>query len=341
MLFGALGRFALGQFEDAPSTAYLIATPGAYVITGRTAAFNTKITVTAGAYTINGSAAALATRMVASAGAYAVTGQAASFNTKLIPAAGVYAITGQSASFATRMPITAGGYAITGQSASFTTTWTNAAGSYALTGVAITFKIRMACAVGAYALIGSPAFYTQVINGAGGDGRRAGGDKKLYRGRLQIARRQILVTDDEGRTRRVDLLRHLKPPPPFAPAPDWVLPDVCDLPPPAEALPMAMPPALPAWRLPESLLALQDARDENELVELLTNSPDPLVEDIRRVLGVLAANACFSGIEPSSSPLVPAKAGTQGPNAKNWIPACAGMSGTWMSGQLDRLAENA
>jgi hypothetical protein len=66
-----------------------------------------------------------------------------------------------------------------------------------------------------------------------------------------------------------------------------VLPDVPDLPPPAEA--MALPVGLPAPRLPASLLALQDARDENELVELLTNSPDPLVEDIRQVLGVLAA----------------------------------------------------
>jgi hypothetical protein len=29
------------------------------------------------------------------------------------------------------------------------------------------------------------------------------------------------------------------------------------------------------------------------------------------------------------SPLVPAKAGTQGPKAKNWIPAYAGLSGIW------------
>jgi hypothetical protein len=46
----------------------------------------------------------------------------------------------------------------------------------------------------------------------------------------------------------------------------------------------------PAGRLPDSLIALQDARDENDLVELLTNNPDPLVEDVRRVLRVLAAS---------------------------------------------------
>ena len=289
MLFGALGRFALGQFDEAPSTAVLIATPGSYALTGQTAAFNSKITVTAGAYTISGSAALFADKMVASAGSYAITGQPAGFNPKLIVVAGSYTITGQTALLATRMPVTAGAYALTGQTAAFNPRETVSAGAYAITGTAITYKINFVCALGAYTITGSPVAFTQVINGAGGERRRAGGDRKLYRGRLEIARRQIIVTDDEGRTRRVDLLRHLKPPPPFAPAPDWVLPKVPDVPPPAaEALPIA--PMLPAWRLPASLLALEDARDENELVELLTNGPDPLAEDIRRVLGVLAAS---------------------------------------------------
>jgi hypothetical protein len=68
-----------------------------------------------------------------------------------------------------------------------------------------------------------------------------------------------------------------------------VLPDVPALLPPAvEFQPMSA--ALPARRLPESLTALQDARDENDLVELLTNSPDPLIEDLRQVLSLLHAS---------------------------------------------------
>jgi hypothetical protein len=271
------------------SSIFLSAAAGAYAITGQPVAFNASATITAGSYTINGSAALFATRMVASAGAYALAGQTATFNAAMAAPAGSYAVTGQAALFAERMPVAGGAYALTGQSATFTAAETNAAGAYAIAGNAITFKTNWVVAAGAYAITGSPAAFSQVINGAGGERRRAGGNKKLYRGRLEIARRKILVTDDEGRTRRVDLLRHLKPPPPFAPAPDWVLPDVYDLPPSAaEALPM--PPAQITRRLPESLLALQDARDENDLIELLTNSPDPLVENIRQVLGVLAAS---------------------------------------------------
>ena len=299
MLFGALGQFALGQFDEAPSAAVLIATPGAYAITGQAATFNARIIVTAGSYTINGSAAAFATRMVASAGSYAITGQAASFNPKLIAVAGAYAITGQSATFATRMPITAGAYTLSGQAATFNPKEIVAAGAYTVTGVAITFKMRMVCSPGAYTITGNAAPYFETIRGAGG------WTKKHYRGKLEIARRQIIITDDEGRTRRVDLLRHLKPPPPFAPAPDWVLPQVAGLPPAlAEAMPLVLPAELFAHdlvrkpvptfrdhaRLPDSLIALQDARDENDLVELLTNSPDPLVEDLRHVLSLLHAS---------------------------------------------------
>jgi roadblock/LC7 domain-containing protein len=220
--------------------------------------------------------------MPAVKGTYTITGQAAAFITSLLTVSGSYALTGQAAVFATRMPIASAAYAITGQAAVLTPTANAASGAYAITGSAITFKINWVVASGSYAISGNPASYFEVINGAGGG-------KKLYRGRLEIARRKIIITDDEGRTRRVDLLRHLKPPPPFAPAPDWVLPDVPNVPPPvADALPIA--PALPMPRLPQSLLALQDARDENDLVELLTNSPDPLVEDIRQVLGILAAS---------------------------------------------------
>src|SRR5258708_839615 len=152
MLFGAFGRFALGQFADAGgSTAVLTAAPGSYTISGQPAALRAAITVAAGSYTINGQSIAFADKMVASAGAYAISGNA------------------------------------------------------------ITFKINWVCAPGAYTITGSPASFSQVINGAGG------GTRKFYRGRLEIARRKITITDDEGRVRKVDLLRHLKPPPPFAP----------------------------------------------------------------------------------------------------------------------------
>jgi hypothetical protein len=272
------------------SNIFLAATPGVYTITGRSAALNSRTIVTAGSYTINGSAAAFATRMVASAGSYAITGRAASFNTRLIAASGAYALTGQAVLFAGRMPVTGGAYAITGQAASLTPKANVPSGRYALTGAAVTFHVTMPCASGAYTISGSPAPYFETIRGAGGERRRAGGDKKLYRGKLELERRKITITDDEGRIRRVDLLRHLKPPPPFAPAPDWVLPDVPDMPPPvAEAAAMAMPPARIATRLPESLLSLWQARDDNDLINFLTGTADPLVEDIRQVLAVLHA----------------------------------------------------
>jgi hypothetical protein len=217
------------------------------------------------------------------AGAYAITGQAAVLNPMLAAVAGSYVITGQGAVFAGRMPVTAGAYALTGQAATFRPIETVASGAYAIAGSPVIYNVTMACAAGAYALTGSLVAFTQVINGAGGY-------PNLYRGKLQLERRKIRITDDEGRSRKVDMLRHLKPPPPFAPAPDWVLDKAKAAPvrrpePPAPMLPTV----LPAPRLPESLTALQDARDENELVEFLTNTPDPLVEDIRQVLGVLAS----------------------------------------------------
>jgi hypothetical protein len=319
MIGGFIGNPIGGLIVTADGSVVMVAAPGAYVITGQAAQLNANVTVAAGSYTISGQGIAFGEKMPAVAGAYALTGQAALLATGLPATGGAYAITGQAALFAGRMPVTAGAYTIAGQGAVFAdrlvtipgayaltgqaalfadrmpvtsgaytltgqavalTPKANAVpGSYALTGAAITFKINWVVASGSYAITGNAAPYFETIRGAGGD-------KKLYRGRLEIARRKIIVTDDEGRIRRVDLLRHLKPPPPFAPAPDWVLPQVPDVPPPiAEVLPIS--PALAAWRLPESLIALQDARDENDLVELLTNSPDPLVEDLRQVLSLL------------------------------------------------------
>lgn len=273
---------------------FLNAATGSYAISGQTALFNESVVVTAGSYTISGSAALFATGMVSSAGSYAITGQAALFNETVVGAAGAYTITGQAAVFADRMAVTAGAYALTGQSAAFIATETNAAGAYAITGTAIAFKVTMACVAGAYAITGSPVAFTQVINGSGGETR------PFYRGKLQLERRKIRITDDEGRARRVDMLRHLKPPPPFtAPAPEWALPDVPDVPPPvAQALPIAPPMSAP--RLPQSLLALRDAKDENELVEFLTNSPDPLDEHIRHMLGVLAASGQLQALLESA-----------------------------------------
>lgn len=278
-------------------TTFLSADSGAYTITGQAATFNENVTVAAGSYTINGSAALFATLMVSSAGSYAITGQAAVFNETVAATAGSYAITGQAALFAVLMPVTAGAYALTGQTAAFNPKAVVPAGAYAITGSAITFKINWVVAPGAYAITGGLVAFTQVINGAGGD-------KRLYRGKLEVARRKIRITDDEGRARQVDLLRRFKPPPPFTgPAPDWALPqdegvahELFDATP---ALPIA-PTTMPAARLPQSLLALQDARDENELLEFLTNSPDPLVEDIRQVLGVLAASGQLEALLESA-----------------------------------------
>lgn len=272
---------------------FLAVTTGAYTITGQAASFLGKLTAVAGSYAISGSAATFLAKMPTIAGSYAITGQAVSFNTKLITVAGSYAITGQAALFATRMPVTAGAYALTGQAATFNPKELVSAGAYAITGNAITFKLNWVVASGSYALTGSPASFYEVINGAGG------GTKKLYRGKLEIARRKIRVTDDDGRARQVDLLRRFKAPPPFALAPDWVLDrNASEVPPPTNGFSSGdderdfapAPTTMPAAKLPQSLLALQDARDENELLEFLTNTPDPLVEDIRQVLGILAAS---------------------------------------------------
>ena len=329
MIGGFIGNPIGGLIITADGSVVMVAAPGAYVITGQAALFNANITVVAGSYTISGQSIILGDKMAAVAGAYALTGQSALFTTGLPPTSGVYAITGQAALFAGRMPVTAGAYTITGQGALLTdrlipvtgvyTLTGNAAaitgrmpvtsgaytltgqaavltpkanavpGNYALTGSAITFKIKWVVASGSYVITGNAATYFETIRGAGGERRRASGTRKHYRGRLEIERRKITIRDDEGRIRKVDLLRHLKPPPPFAPAPDWVLPDVPDLLPPADVAP-SMPPMPAAWHPPESLIALQDARDENDLVELLTNSPDPLVEDLRQLLSMLHAS---------------------------------------------------
>jgi hypothetical protein len=272
-------------------------TTGVYAIAGQAALFADRMAASAGSYAITGQSAAFIDKIAAVAGSYAITGQAAAFADKLTAVAGSYAITGQAALFATRMPVTAGAYAITGQGAAFNPKEAVTAGSYALTGSAITFKIKMPCATGAYAITGGAVTLTHVINGAGGESHRYIVPRD-QRKPLRLARRKIIVTDDEGRTRRVDLLRHLKPPPPFAPAPDWVLPQVPDLPLAIDApLPMAMPPAQNAPRLPESLLSLQHARDDNDLINFLMGTPDPLVEDIRQVLGVLAASGQLEALE--------------------------------------------
>jgi hypothetical protein len=216
-------------------------------------------------------------------GSYAITGQSAASGFGVVVTAGSYTINGSVAAFLDKRVSVSGSYVITGQSAAFNAKELAAGGAYTISGVTVTFVTAMVCAPGAYTITGSPASFSQVINGAGGG-------KTLYRGKLEVARRKIRIVDDEGRARRVDMLRHLKPPPPFTgPAPAWVLGDVPDIAPQDEA-PLPIAPVLPAPRLPQSLAALQDARDENELIAFLTNTPDPLVEDIRQVLCVLAAS---------------------------------------------------
>jgi len=263
---------------------FLSAAPGSYALSGQSAAFNAKLLVTAGSYTISGQAIVLADNMAAVAGAYAITGQPAALSPRLAAPAGSYVVTGQGAAFADRMPVTAGAYALTGQAAAFNPTETIASGAYAIAATPVRFALTMTCASGAYALTGSPAFHTELIKGAGGDRRRYGGP-------LRLERRRILVTDDEGVRRRVDLLERFRPPAPFGgPAPEWALPgERGDTPAPTPApLPMLALSVAPA--LPQTLPAVQDARDENEIFELLTRTADPLAEDIRGVLAILHAS---------------------------------------------------
>lgn len=276
------------------SNIFLAVDTGVYTIAGQTALFNEGVTVTAGAYTISGQPIVFSDKMLSVAGSYALTGQAAAFNDSIAAVAGSYALTGQAALFADQMAVASGSYAVTGQAAVLTPVETVTSGAYAVTGSAITFKLNWVVAAGSYAITGSPVQFSQVINGSGGEA------KPFYRGKLELERRKIRITDDEGRARKVDMLRYLKPPPPFtAPAPEWALPDVPDVPPPvAQALPIA--PSQPAYRLPESLLALRDAKDENELVEFLTNSPDPLTDHIRHVLGALAASGQLQALLESA-----------------------------------------
>ena len=62
----------------------------------------------------------------------------------------------------------------------------------------------------------------------------------------------------------------------------------------------------------------QPRRDEH-----IAHAGDEAVDDLLGEKGEVHRG----NLEPASSPLVPAKAGTQAPGAWLWIPACAGMSG--------------
>jgi hypothetical protein len=285
MLFGAFGRFALGQFDEVASTAVLTAASGSYALTGQSALFNAKITVAAGSYTISGQPIAFATKTVQSAGAYAITGQSAVVNERLLGAAGSYAITGQAALFATRFPVTAGSYAITGQTGPFTTTEAAAVGSYAISGSAISFKINWVCSPGAYALTGAAASYHELINGAGGDTKI----RRPARSNVRLLARKIAVKNDDGSTRKVDLLDRFKPPPPFAFPPDWVVPQQAEAAPIARLRPMPLPLPSQAPVLPASLTSLQELRDEDDLeaIGIVMAAPDPLADQVTALLALL------------------------------------------------------
>jgi hypothetical protein len=160
---GAVGVWAIGTGPRsiAGSTTFLVASAGAYSITGVAVAFADRIAAATGAYAIAGQTTAFLDAMASVAGGYSLTGQAAAFKVGEPAAPGAYALTGQAASLNPREAAAPGSYALTGQASTDTVTQTSAGGSYAVSGRAALGTVTMVAAGTSYSLAVGPWVLTR------------------------------------------------------------------------------------------------------------------------------------------------------------------------------------
>ena len=140
MLFDALGRFALGQARLASSTVVLVASSGAFAITGSAIALKTSQPSNAGASALAGALVTFQVSEAAAPAGYSLSGVAASFKSSEAAATGSYAVTGGAASFIEGEVAQAGSYAISVQTPRpLVVGLTPAVGSYGVVGAIESF----------------------------------------------------------------------------------------------------------------------------------------------------------------------------------------------------------
>jgi len=164
---GAIGQYAIGQFEDQAGAYSLAADVGTYTLTGQDAIlrYGHVLTAAAGSYTLTGQAATLSRdrRLACATGSYTITGQAASLlATRVLFALPDTRLGGTVYSF---LGFAALGQVAIGQSTSDTVA--APATTYAITGYDTVLRrgISLTAAPGAYTLTGQIAgsYFTRAI----------------------------------------------------------------------------------------------------------------------------------------------------------------------------------
>jgi hypothetical protein len=285
MIGGFIGH-PIGGTPTAAITFPLPVTTGAYLLGGQAAPLRVAELIASGAYLSSGASATLDSRAPAASGAYALTGVSPTLRLTLTVASGAYVLGGQAATLPLRFTVASGGYALTGSSEALGLGEAAVTGFYAISGVAVAFALKMPALAGSYALVAADTPLRLTALGAGGTRRKVGRA-------LRLAERQITVTARDGTTRRVGYAKRFRPPPPLEAVPDWVLPILAG-PHGEEWSEPQLGPRLEPWpqipadiTLPHPLRDLAALQDESDLLDALTNMPDPLIENIATLVAVV------------------------------------------------------
>lgn len=113
--FGSLGRFALGRPVDAATTTtVLVATAGAFSLTGISAAFQVRLPTSVGAFAYTGNSATFMPAIAAGVGSFVETGGAVTFGILCPQTVGSFALTGYSAVLSGVLLAQTGRYVLSG-----------------------------------------------------------------------------------------------------------------------------------------------------------------------------------------------------------------------------------
>lgn len=112
--FDALGRLAIGQVADGPSSAALIANSGSFALSGVAAAFGPALAVTTASYTASGLAGIFAGKLAGAPASCGLVGNAAAFGAGFAASTASYTISWQPFSDRDTLAANAGALAVTG-----------------------------------------------------------------------------------------------------------------------------------------------------------------------------------------------------------------------------------
>lgn len=255
-----------------------VAVDGELLLTGRNVGFTVTQDVAKGDLTLTGQNVALTPTISVVKGDLTLTGQSITLTPEAETISATLTLTGQDIALrqVTVLYVEPGQLTLTGGAIDLDTTEPVAQATLLLTGQDIALTPRIPVVPGRLTLTPHEVGLLAIGGGGSDDPRYLPRNPKL---KLELIEREITVTGEDGKPRKMPLRERFAPPPPLQVAPDWLGKPL----PPEITAPLDLPlPVLPDMGAVE--LAALDAQDLADAIAVLSAIPDPVSEQITRLL---------------------------------------------------------